>query len=93
MSISNYEEITLTELRSLIITQVNLSPGIKTTELIPNVYKEAYQLDLSVNSAELLKEIENMIKEKELVELNYVLPNMVYREKQMLFPKGTKIIS
>lgn len=36
--------------------------------------------------------IQEMIDNEELVTIKYVLPNLQYREKMYIFPKGTQII-
>lgn len=64
--------------------------GCKSLELIaklgmnhPDIFNSAYEID------DLICEL---VKEKKLYEVEYILPNMKYRVKSFLLPGGTELL-
>jgi len=77
-------------LKQAIINIVLNKQGCKATEL---------PVEIAVEHPELLSQLDNVIEvldelveEGNLVEVEYVLPNMNYRIKSVYFPKGTQIV-
>ena len=79
--------------KALVKQVVKEKQGCKAVELVTFVAMEMAKSpstsDIDVDLPEL---IETMTKEGELVEVEYVLPNMDYRVKSFLLPKGTEIL-
>ena len=73
-------------MKEKIVEIVNRYPEIKVMSLIPKM------AEYLKSGGDLLGTIDKMVDSGELVEVNYILPTMSYREKSILFPKGTKII-
>lgn len=67
---------------------VNDSTGLKSTELAVKVVCEVPDC----NTNEVLHLIEELVKEGEIIELEYILPQINYRIKSIYFPKGTDIL-
>lgn len=63
------------------VNNVKLAIDVMTTTSSSNFDKEAY------NSI-----LEKMVEGEEIVELDYILPEMLYRIKSLYFPKGTTFI-
>jgi len=68
---------------------VNKSQGLKAVELSMRVLTET---KYDVKSEDIIKTIEDLVREGEIVELEYILPQMDYRIKSIYFPKGTNIL-
>lgn len=68
---------------------------VKATELVTKLTVWFVHLPKDVKgdlkSDAILSTLNEMITKGDLVELDYVLPNMEYRVKSMYFPKGTYI--
>lgn len=84
--------------RELIRDAMAANPGIKAVQLVSEVTSEvmkrikAQAPSLGNDNQEgknVVDIINAMVKEGELVEVEYVLPTMVYRVKSVYFPKGT----
>ena len=76
-----------------IIQTVNEKAPIKATELACLVTEAGCKgecCQLSVDALFVL--LNNMVNDGDLVEVNYILPTMDYREKTLYFPKGTKVL-
>jgi hypothetical protein len=78
--------VSLEDVRKAIIKIVEDSQGIKVTELLPSLSKEIITCNYSI-----VDEIDNLIKDQELVCINYIIPSMPYREKMYLLPKGSTV--
>lgn len=63
-----------------------VSNGIRYTDLIFKLESE-FTDDL----IKLEKEINDLVKQGEIIEIEYTLPNMDYRIKHYYLPKGTRI--
>jgi len=67
---------------------INSTPGIKSVDLVLHVIG---LLGGKLNTAHYFHEIERLVFKKEIVVVNYVLPEMNYRMKTMYFPGGTSV--
>ena len=74
------------EIVKVIINIVVEKGPIKLTELICELPKEVIQSEF-----DLLKLIAELIIDGNIVSIDYILPQMDYRIKTMLFPKGTTL--
>jgi len=79
------------DLRKMITEVVEMNQGMKMIELITYLVVKLANDERMINSDVILAIIENMEKKKELVVINYVLPQMNYRLKMFILPKGTQI--
>jgi len=79
-------ELTHQEVKDFIKQMVNASTGIKAVELAVKISEDLYKYRSAIIGI-----LEELVKENEIVELEYVLPEMEYRVKSIYFPKGTKI--
>lgn len=75
-------------IRDTILATVNTQQGIKAVELVLNVLGS---LGHAFDDREYLLELSRLIQEGEVIEFEYVLPNLDYRIKSIYFPKGTVI--
>lgn len=80
----------MTKLKEAILRIVESHPGINSVKLVTDVAG-------IINPAEVDAEIYNailnkLIKDKDILELEYILPDMSYRLKSIYFPKGTEFI-
>lgn len=82
--------ITNDELKKAILDTVNTSTGINGVQLVMTVMNHVGPTSFEHDEFHLA--INRLVNEKQVVELEYVLPNMEYRVKSMYFPKGTLII-
>jgi len=75
------------KLKQEIINMVNSNPGIKAIDLciLPNI------ILLCHDAVIFNKAIEELIKEKKIVEVEYILKGMSYRIKSIFFPEETEI--
>lgn len=84
----NYvENDAMTSLDQFIKSVVEDRGPIKGVELALEVAKHQH----GVGEGDFHEAIERLMKEGEIIELDYVLPSMDYRTKSMYFPKGTKL--
>ena len=77
-------------LRQAIVEIVETKQGCKATELVDFI--AGTHPELLVVLDDLTDTIEEMVHEGELVEVEYVLPQIEYRAKSYLLPRGTQII-
>uniref|UniRef100_A0A6M3L8D9 Uncharacterized protein n=1 Tax=viral metagenome TaxID=1070528 RepID=A0A6M3L8D9_9ZZZZ len=61
--------------------------GIKGTELVVKIISES---DVLIHT-DVVKVIEELMEQGEMIEIDYVLPSMEYRIKSFYLPKGTSI--
>ena len=78
------------QLESIIMTIVSDRQGCKISELVVEVVTKHYELYGSTPEVDLPGLIERMVRDHQLVECEYNLPNMGYRLKSFLMPAGTK---
>jgi AmiR/NasT family two-component response regulator len=76
-------------LRQEIIKVVVATNGCKSTDLIAKLPKEVIISDSFGNYHDI---IDDLIREGELVKLEYTILNSNYRIRSILFPKGTIIL-
>lgn len=76
-----------TSLKDAIINLVEVSSGLKGTDLVIKLMDITGPTQFSHDM--FLRVIGKLIKEGEVIELEYVLPHMDYRVKSIFFPKKT----
>ncbi len=77
----------LDRLKRVIVDIVTRKQGCKATELVAFIAEE----DSSLIEHFDVELIEQMVSEKLLVEVEYVLTEMTYRTKSFLLPPGTQV--
>jgi len=77
--------------KGAICALVEQAQGCKALELIAKLGSEQVWVIEEVNSWTAIELIEELVEEGELIEIEYTLPNMSYRVKSFLLPKGTEI--
>jgi hypothetical protein len=78
------------KLLSEVITElVEESQGIKMVELATRIVVKLSNEGRNVTGDDIINTIDEMEGKKELVVLGYVLPQMDYRLKRFILPKGT----
>lgn len=79
--------MTKDEFKDVLVKEVEICQGCKATELVSKVVaKGMVELAHTIDSC-----IEELVKERRLVEVDYVLPNMGYRSKSFLLPAGSVV--
>lgn len=78
--------ITVKDIKQNVIQIVTDKPGVKATE-IPLLLSE--EVRLSNCAIKLSTILEDLVKEGEIVEVEYTLTTMNYRAKSMFFPWDT----
>ncbi len=81
--------MTKEHLKQVILKCIDDSTGIRGVELalavlnktMPHYFESSYYQEC----------LEELVKSGEVVEVEYVLPEMSYRVKSIFFPKGTQI--
>lgn len=80
------------DLRGIILEKVNQSTGIKGSELATEVCVRFMEGGINVTIENYRLLIEQLVKEGEIVEIEFCLPSMPERIKSIFFPKGTNIL-
>jgi len=81
-------------LKDEIVRIVTEYQGMKATELvtyIPLTIHTKKDLLWVTTTENIIAAINELVKERRLVEVEYVLPNMSYRVKSFLLPAGTQL--
>jgi hypothetical protein len=65
--------------------------AIKATELVTKCITHVHEAKINVGTVDWVKTIAEMVKEGDLVEQEYVLPDSTHRNRSLIFPKGTFI--
>lgn len=78
-------------LKETISQIVNRSTGMKAIPLITEVNQRANAEGFQFTHDYYNAQIESLVKEKEIVEVEYVLAMVDYRIKSIYFPKGTTV--
>jgi len=79
--------MTEAEAKDLLVNVVTEVQGLKATELAARLeLLELHKADLNI-----VELIEALVKEKRLVEVEYVLPQMDFRIKSFLLPAQTRV--
>lgn len=76
--------MTKDEAKSLIVSTIVERQGLKATEL-------ASVPDLVLSGWEVPELVDELVRDGQLVEVEYVLPYMDWRVKSFLLPPGTKV--
>ena len=83
-------------IKGIIKEIVNDSTGIKVTELVTQVYVHCREREIDIPDTgkymlKLLRYVDDLVNDHEIIELDYVLLVSDYRIKSLYFPKGTKL--
>lgn len=79
-------------MKKMIKMIVNAAQGLKGPELASRVAVSlAEEENRNLSYSEFDSAIRELVDEKEIVEVCYILPQMDFREKSMFFPKGTVV--
>lgn len=87
---SNISPEGIAKIKTLISNAIQECYGIKATELISVVLPKCITI-ASLPDVNLIALINEMVSDKEIVELEVILPSCSYRVKSMYFPAGTGI--
>lgn len=74
-------------LKEAIIKVVEGYQGLKATELVVKIFDVIPPSE----SPKILDAIWELVEAGEIIEINYILPQMDYRTKSFLLPKGTTV--
>ena len=77
-------------MRDAILKVVSSSQGIKNVDLALKVLTELLPSS-EFKAEQVMEELEKLVNEGEVIEIEYVLPEMNYRIKSFYLPKGTKL--
>lgn len=77
------EKVSSQEAKQRLVNIITEKQGMKAVELA-GLAALSFSCDESV-----VLLLDELVREKSIVEVEYVLPNMSYRIKSMFFPKGT----
>lgn len=78
-------------LSTFILSFVIQKQGCKAVELVSAVTTFGLERSIDFEFQDLQNLLEKQVKEKLLVEVNYVLSTMNYREKSLYFPADTMV--
>jgi hypothetical protein len=76
-------------MREVILQMVNAHQGIKGVDLALKVMSEINPAVFNIE--EYWEALFSLTISKEIVEVEYILPQLTYRVKSIYFPKGTEI--
>lgn len=79
------------DLKEAILSTIKSIPGIKGVDLVLNVMGQINPTRF--NDQEYFMALDELLKREEIVEVEYMLPDMEYRIKSIYFPKGTRVVS
>lgn len=74
--------------KEAILNIINTRQGVKSVNLALDVM--SLTNPISFDDIPYQKELAELVKSGEIIELEYILPDMDYRVKSIYFPKGTK---
>lgn len=77
----------MTSVREIILSVVNSKQGVKAVTLVLDVLSNT---GFTISNTEYELELNKLVQEGEIIELEYILPEMNYRIKSIYFPKETK---
>ena len=77
-----------TEIKKMICDYVFAVQGCKVTQLVAN---EEIVLSCQATGLSLPKLVEELIESGELLEVEYTVPNLGFRAKSFLLPRGSEI--
>lgn len=87
---SNIPPDGIVKIKTLINNAIQECYGIKATELVSVVLPKCISI-ASLPDIDLIELVGEMVANKEIVELEVILPSCNYRVKSMYFPAGTGI--
>ncbi len=76
-------------MRELVLHLINISQGISNTDLTLKAMAEVGPFQFDKDRFELT--IAQLINGKEIIEVEFVLPQYSYRTQAIYFPKGTRL--
>lgn len=71
----------------LVLEIVNARGSVKIVDLTLSVINKLHPIDFT--GEEFINILDELVEKGEILELEYVVPNMNYRVKSILFPKDT----
>jgi len=80
--------VEINELKEILKGEINKSNGLKMAELIVLMPREVITKSCV---DDIYLAIEQLVKEKEIIEIEFTLPNMSYKIKSFLLPKDTEL--
>lgn len=78
------------ELRQLALDMINDNTGIKLTELAVSL---TARHPSAFSSHEIVELLDELASSDDVVNIRYTVPATEFREKVILFPKGTKFLT
>jgi hypothetical protein len=88
--------MTLADVKELIARKVNSLNGVKATALAgdPEVIEACLAVEKATQQeVDVVRLLDEMAQAGELVEVEYILPEMTYRLKSMYLPKGSEVFT
>ncbi len=82
------------QIKALVAEKINASLGIRYTELAAEVWHDLFNNENppeDVSTDDFHSIVAEMLKTGEITGIEYEVPLMEYRTKQILFPKGTHL--
>ena len=84
--------MTLEKYREMVRVAVNESTGIKAVQLATEIAVTMHKAGEQATKYDIWEDaLDLLIETGEIIELEYILPDVDYRLKSIFFPKGTKI--
>lgn len=81
-------------IKEVLVRIVNDKQGTKATLLVVELMQELHLQNLSIDEdVDVPNLIQELVSEGELLEIEYILPNIPYRVKSFLLPKGSSFSS
>jgi ribosome biogenesis SPOUT family RNA methylase Rps3 len=77
-------------MKEKILKLISENPGIKGVELAIKTITSIAEKGLPINNLDFVNELEKLVHAGDIIELEYILPQMDYKIKSMFFPKGTE---
>ena len=84
----------MTELEQIITNIVSGEQGLKELALIVKIINEYHfrEINPCPSDEDIMMALNKMVKNEDIVAVNYVLPMYANKLKTVYFPKGTKIL-
>lgn len=82
--------LTLIQVKKIVVEKITELQGVKATTLVTELPNEVIEWG-SVRKNDILQVFEELVKDGEILEIEYVLPSINYRTKSFYVPKDTKI--
>lgn len=79
-------------LKDIIAHVVNNAQGLKGVDVAVEVVKQEVETScVDIDGISIIEALEQLVKEKEIVEIEYILPAMPNTLKSFYLPKGTQL--